>query len=55
MNPSVTAVSQPIDDISSVAFNTLMGWIKNDQNKLEENPIYLPIDFIVRESTIKNR
>jgi len=55
MNPSVTAVSQPIDDISSVAFNTLMTWIKNDQNKLMENPICLPIDFIVRESTIKNR
>ena len=51
MHPSITAIVQPIDSISSSAFELLMGMIKGDINLLKQKPKYLPIKLIVREST----
>ena len=53
MNPTVTAISQPVDDISSSAFEMLMRMIKEETNEQESYPKYLPIELIIRESTIK--
>lgn len=53
MHPSVTAISQPVDDISSSAFEMLMRAIREERCELEGNPKYLPVEFLARESTMK--
>lgn len=55
MNPSITAISQPVDEISHLAFEMLMSSIKGEQNVVTESLKHLPIELIVRESTDKNR
>ncbi len=55
MNPSITAIAQPVDEISHVAFEMLMSSIKGEQSVLTESLTHLPIELIIRESTIKNR
>jgi DNA-binding LacI/PurR family transcriptional regulator len=51
MNPTVTAISQPVDDISASAFEMLMRIIKEESNELAASPKYLPVELIIREST----
>jgi len=53
MHPSVTAISQPIDDISSSAFGMLMSMVREESKGLDIDPKYLPIELIIRESTNK--
>ncbi len=53
MHPSITAISQPVDDISASAFEMLMKMIKEDTMGIDGNLKQLPIEFFVRESTIK--
>lgn len=55
MHPSITAINQPVDEISAKAFELLMMMIKGEQIEDASKAIYLPVDLIVRESSIKNR
>lgn len=51
MHPSITAITQPIDDISSSAFELLMEMVKGNFDSSLQQPKYLPIKLIIREST----
>ena len=51
MNPTVTAISQPVDDISASAFEMLLKMMKDEKNKFEVGIKYLPVELIIREST----
>jgi LacI family transcriptional regulator len=53
MHPSITAISQPVDDISTSAFELLMQLIKDESKGVSSSPKLLSIEFLVRESTIK--
>ncbi len=53
MHPSITAIYQPVDEISAKAFELLMGMIKGEQINASGKAIYLPVDLIERESSIK--
>jgi len=55
MNPSVTAISQPVEEISRSAFEILIRMINDGPNGTLVGPTYLPVEFIVRESTIKRK
>lgn len=51
--PSVTAVEQPIDRISEKAFNLLLRQIKGERVPQHEWSVFLPVDLIVRESSVR--
>ncbi len=53
MNPAVTAISQPVDDISSLAFELLLKLLKDEKNEIKDKVHFLPVELIIRESTIK--
>lgn len=53
MNPAVTAISQPVDNISTSAFEMLLTMLKNEKNGFERGIKHLPIELITRESTVK--
>lgn len=53
INPSITAVSQPIKDICNESFSILLNLINNKTEELDFIPTYLPFEFIERESTCK--
>lgn len=53
MNPTITAVAQPVDEISSYAFEMLMQQINEESSVFNENPKYLPVVLMKRESTSK--
>jgi LacI family transcriptional regulator len=55
MHPSITSIAQPVDDISSSAFEMLMHMIKEESKITSSSPKLLPIEFLIRESTVKNR
>ncbi len=51
MNPAVTAISQPVDDISASAFEMLLKMLKDEKNGFEGGVEHLPVELIIREST----
>lgn len=53
ISPSITAVSQPVDEISASAFELLMKCIKEESLGSNVSPRYLPVELIIRESTKK--
>lgn len=53
MNPTVTAIYQPVDDISASAFEILMKMVKGKSPESATNLKYLPVELIIRESTVK--
>jgi len=52
MNPTVTAISQPVDDISASAFEMLLKMLKDEPKGLDDILKQLPVELIIRESTI---
>ena len=52
ISPSVTAISQPVDDISKYAFEELLKLLKDEMPKSNPNHIQLPVELIIRESTV---
>jgi len=53
IQPSITAVAQPIKEISSVSFELLLKLMNGKAEEIDYGPTYLPFEFIVRESTKK--
>jgi len=53
IKPSVTAISQPVDELSAAAFEILLKLLKEDSKSKEKVKKYLPVEFIQRESTTK--
>jgi len=52
--PSVTAISQPVDSICEKAFDLLLRQIERSEISLHERTVTLPVDIIIRESSIKS-
>jgi LacI family transcriptional regulator len=53
--PSVTAIDQPVERIAESAFDLLLKEIERVEIPFEEKSIRLPINIIIRESSIKPR
>lgn len=53
IQPSITAVAQPIKEICNVSFDLLLKLINGSAEDVDFGPTYLPFNFIVRESTNK--
>ena len=53
ISPSITAVSQPIKEICTESFGTLLKLINGKVDEVSFGPTYLPFEFIERESTRK--
>jgi len=53
INPSITAVAQPIKEICCESFEMLLKLINGDAEDIDFGPTYLPFEFFVRESTNK--
>jgi LacI family transcriptional regulator len=53
--PSVTAIDQPVELIAEKAFDMLLKQIEKTEIPLHEQSICLPVDIIIRESSIKNK
>ncbi len=51
--PSISAIKQPVDKISENAFQLLLKQINKEQIPDNEYSIVLPVDIIIRESSIK--
>ena len=51
-NPSISAVEQPINQISEQAFNILIRQMKN-YNPVDSAHIQLPVNLIIRESSVR--
>lgn len=51
--PSVSAIEQPIDRISERAFELLLKQIEKAEIKPHEKSVLLPVDIIIRESSVK--
>jgi DNA-binding LacI/PurR family transcriptional regulator len=51
--PSVSAVEQPIDRISEKAFDLLLRQIEGKEIAAHEWSSFLPVDLIVRESSVR--
>ena len=52
-HPSISAIEQPIDRISESSFHLLLRQIKKESIPLHERSVYLPVDIIIRESSVK--
>ncbi|HQQ02840.1 MAG TPA: LacI family DNA-binding transcriptional regulator [Bacteroidales bacterium] len=52
-HPSVSAIEQPIDRIGEKSFELLLRQIQKEKIPPHERSIYLPVDIIIRESSIK--
>lgn len=52
--PSISSISQPVDMISDYAFQLLLRQIEKEQIPEEERSVVLPVDIIIRESSIKS-
>ncbi len=50
--PSITAISQPIEEIAKSAVEILLENIKNKENRQEFSQVKLPTTLIVRRSTV---
>lgn len=53
--PSITAVAQPIAEISKNVVRVLMESLTGDNEKCEAQTIVLPTELVIRESSIKNK
>lgn len=53
--PSVTAIKQPVDLICKAAFDMLLKQMKMERLSLKERSVCLPVDIIIRESSIKQK
>ena len=51
--PSISAIEQPIDRISEKAFELLLKQMDKESIPLHERSVYLPVDIIIRESSVK--
>ncbi|MFW5759069.1 MAG: substrate-binding domain-containing protein, partial [Bacteroidota bacterium] len=51
--PSVSAIEQPVNMISKKAFELLMKQISKEEISAKERKIILPVDILIRESSIK--
>jgi LacI family transcriptional regulator len=51
--PSVTAIDQPIELIGEKAFDLLLKQIEKKEILQKEQSIVLPVDIVIRESSIK--
>ena len=51
--PSISAIMQPVDKISENAFHLLLRQIEKETIPDDERSILLPVDIIIRESSIK--
>ncbi len=51
--PSISAIEQPIERISEKAFDLLMKQLKKTKIPLHERSVFLPVDIIIRESSVK--
>lgn len=51
--PSVSAIEQPIDRISEKAFELLLKQIEKQEVAPHERSAFLPVDIIIRESSVK--
>ena len=52
--PSISAIEQPVEKISETAFRILLGQLNKKQEIKPEN-LVLPVDIIIRESSVKAR
>lgn len=52
-NPTVTAIDQPVELIGEKAFDLLLKQIEKKEILSEERSVILPVDIIIRESSIK--
>jgi LacI family transcriptional regulator len=53
MCPPITAIEQPIDQISEKAFDLLLKQIQKKEIAKHENSVVLPVDILIRESSLK--
>ena len=53
--PSISVIAQPIERISEVAFDLLMRQIEGNNITEAEKTVKLPVDIIIRESSLKPR
>jgi LacI family transcriptional regulator len=51
--PSITSIAQPIDRICEKSFDLLLRQIERSEIPLQERTVKLPVDIIIRESSIK--
>lgn len=51
--PSVSAIDQPVERIGERAFDLLLRQIEKSKILPHERSVYLPVDIIIRESSIK--
>lgn len=51
--PSISAIEQPIDRISEKAFELLIKQIEKNRIPPHERSVFLPVDIIIRESSVK--
>jgi LacI family transcriptional regulator len=51
--PSISAIEQPIDKISERAFDLLLNQIEKTKIRPHERSVFLPVDIIIRESSVK--
>lgn len=51
--PSISAIDQPVERIGEKAFDLLLKQIEKNEILPHERSIYLPVDIIIRESSIK--
>ena len=51
--PSISAIEQPVDRISEAAFELLLKQIDKKSIKPHERSVFLPVDIIIRESSVK--
>ncbi len=54
IQPSVSVIAQPIDLISEKAFNLLLKQINNEKVPQDERSVKLPVDIILRDSSVKH-
>ena len=51
--PSISAIDQPVERIGEKAFDLLLRQIEKNELLPHERSVYLPVDIIIRESSIK--
>ena len=49
-NPSITAISQPVDKIADEIINLLLNKLKQGAKPRKEQKVVLPTDLIIRDS-----
>ena len=54
-HPSISAIEQPVDRISEKSFQLLLRQIQKENIPPHERSVYLPVDIIIRESSVKIR